>query len=69
MAYIEKNYNISKASKVVWTGGSAGAIGAYLWSGYIRQYFQNGPKLYIIVDSGIFVDAAAHGTNNHHLAT
>lgn len=69
MAYIEKNYNISQASKVVWTGGSAGAVGAYIWSGYIRQYFQNGPKVYIIVDSGIFIDFPGHGTNNHHFAT
>lgn len=69
LTYIEQNYKLSKASKIVWTGGSAGAIGAYLWSGYLRRFVQKDHQLSIIVDSGIFLDFPGHGTQNHHLAT
>jgi hypothetical protein len=53
----------------VFTGGSAGAVGAYLWSGYVRQYLQSVSKLYFVIDSGIFLDFPGHGTQNHHFAT
>ena len=60
---------MSLASKVVWSGGSAGAIGAFLWSGFLRKYIKNEHQLYFIIDSGIFLDFPGHGTQNHHLAT
>ena len=31
LAYINQHYGLSSASKIVWTGSSAGAVGAYLW--------------------------------------
>lgn len=54
---------------MVFTGGSAGAVGAYLWSSYVQKLFQKDRQLYIIPDSGIFLDFPGHGTQNHHFAT
>lgn len=68
-AWIEQNYRLTQAKKVVWTGGSAGAVATYLWSSYIRKFLQPTQKLYHIVDSGIFIDFPSHGSTIHHFAT
>lgn len=55
LKFIEEKYSLSKATKLIWTGSSAGAIAAYSWAGYIRDLLRNTAIQYII-DSGILLD-------------
>lgn len=68
LLYIQRNYDLSLADKVVWTGASAGGVGAYLWSSFLRKFVTKPNQLYTIVDSGIVLDFPAHGTQTHHFA-
>jgi len=52
------NYNIDKASKIIISGGSAGAVSVFQWSSYLSSIVQNPDSLYFIPDSGVlFVPA------------
>jgi len=35
--WLINNYNFAKASKVLLVGSSAGAIGAFTWSNYVKD--------------------------------
>lgn len=44
------------ASKIIITGGSAGAVASYLWGNYLLSLVKNPSVVYNIPDSGIFVN-------------
>lgn len=56
--YLDKKYNLYHAEKVVLSGASAGGIGAWQWSNYLKGKIQssNPYVLDVIVDSGLFVN-------------
>lgn len=53
--WLIQNYQLNKASKILLTGGSAGALGAYLWSNYLQGIVDNPNIVYTVPDSGIFL--------------
>lgn len=68
LKYIEENYGLSKANKIIWSGSSAGAVGATYWSKYIYEFVENKDEVYFIIDSGSSsLDVAIDGTNTHLL--
>ena len=52
---------------MVWTGGSAGAIGAYIWANEVIKYVSKDTKVHTILDSGFFLDFNAIGTHKSYL--
>ena len=62
---LEKNFGIKAAEKVVWTGGSAGGVGTYLWMNEVKKMVSNSSNFYSIPDSGIFMDFPVHLTKTH----
>jgi hypothetical protein len=46
---------MNKASKIMLTGGSAGAIAAFTWSNYLQSIINNPNAVYTVPDSGIFL--------------
>ena len=66
LKYIEDHYSLSKADRIVLTGGSAGAIGAYLWGNTVRTLAKDPSKVFIIPDSGIILDYPEHLTKSHN---
>lgn len=63
LTYLVKQYQLDKASKVMLTGGSAGGIAATAWGNYVQSIIKNPSSLYIIPDSGIFLNSTTYGTN------
>ena len=49
-------YGLDKASKIMLTGGSAGGIAAFMWGNYLQEQVKNPNSVYVVPDSGIFVD-------------
>lgn len=47
---------MDEASKVIITGGSAGAVASYLWGNYLLSLVKNPSAVYNIPDSGIFIN-------------
>ena len=47
---------MNQASKIMLTGGSAGAIAAFLWSNYLQSLMVNPDVIYTVPDSGIFLN-------------
>ncbi len=41
------------------TGASAGGIGTFMWSNYVRKMLVNPKALYTIADSGIFANVSS----------
>ena len=56
-------YEMDKASKIILSGGSAGAVASYLWGNYLMSLVNNPDSVYIIPDSGIFVNANTFQSN------
>jgi hypothetical protein len=48
------------ASNIVITGGSAGALGALLWTNYLQSMVKKPSIVSTIADSGIFLNAKVH---------
>lgn len=46
---------MNKASKIMLTGASAGAIAAFTWSNYLQSIVNNPNVVYTVPDSGIFL--------------
>ena len=51
---------MDKASKIILSGGSAGAVASYLWGNYLISLVKDPASVYIIPDSGIFVNTNAY---------
>ena len=47
---------MDKASKIILSGGSAGAVASFLWGNYLLSLVKNPSVVYNIPDSGIFVN-------------
>lgn len=56
-------YRMDQASKIMLGGGSAGAVASYLWGNYLASLLKNPQALYIIPDSGVFVNSITFKTN------
>ena len=54
--WIESQYNLKGAEKVVLTGASAGGMGVNYWSNYLKNYVADGSKVYPISDSGALMN-------------
>ena len=52
--WLNMNYGLNKASKVLFSGGSAGAIAAFIWGNYLQDQLDSPQSLYVVPDSGIF---------------
>lgn len=53
---IDKLYKLFNASEIIITGQSAGGLAAMVWSNYIASKVLNTTKIYVLPDSGIFLD-------------
>lgn len=49
-------YDLTKASKIVVSGSSAGGMATYLWVDYVRSLVPNPSTVYGVADSGVFYD-------------
>ena len=65
LAYIQKNFRLSEAGKVVWTGSSAGAVASLIWMETARSMVKNKSQFYTIPDSGVFLDFPTHTLKAH----
>ena len=54
--YIEQNYGLEKAGKIVFAGSSIGGFAVILWIDYLKGLVTNPDKVKGIVDSGAFID-------------
>ena len=61
--YLIDKYRMDEASKIIITGGSAGAVASYLWGNYLLSSVKNPSAVYNIPDSGIFVNANTFQSN------
>ena len=52
--WLIKKYSLNRASKILFTGGSAGGIGSFLWGNYLQSIIDKPDSVYIVPDSGIF---------------
>ena len=52
-----------KVSQVVLSGCSAGGLAAYHWANYLTDNLPSSAKLWVIPDSGIFLDVVDLTTN------
>jgi len=57
--YLNAKYKLFSSSKVILTGGSAGAVAAFVWTNYLQSKMNNPNAVYTIPDSGIFLDVAS----------
>lgn len=61
--YLIDRYQMDQASKIIITGGSAGAVASYLWGNYLISLMKNPSAVYNIPDSGIFVNTNTFQSN------
>lgn len=61
--YLIERYQMDRASKIIITGGSAGAVASYLWGNYLLSIVKNPSAVYNIPDSGIFVNSNTYQSN------
>lgn len=54
--YLINKYKMDEASKIIITGGSAGAVASFLWGNYLLSLVKNPSAVYNIPDSGIFIN-------------
>lgn len=59
----EKSLDYQK--KVVLSGNSAGGMGTFIWSNFLRDVLPSSVKLYSMPDSGFFLDFFGPGSNFH----
>ena len=51
-----KKYNLGTADKIILTGSSAGGLGTFSWTQYLRDLLPSSVKLVSVPDSGYFID-------------
>lgn len=61
--YLINKYQIDKASKILFTGGSAGGLASIAWGNYLQKIVQNPSAVYIVPDSGIFLNSSTYKDN------
>ncbi len=61
--YLISQYQLDQASKIIITGGSAGAVASFLWGNYLLSLVKNPSVVYNIPDSGIFINANTYITD------
>lgn len=61
--YLIKTYQLDKASKILFSGGSAGAIASISWGNYLQSLIHNPSSVYIVPDSGIFINSNTYKDN------
>jgi hypothetical protein len=61
--WLTTTYQLDKASKIMFTGGSAGGLAPIIWSNYLQTIVQNPDSVYVIPDSAIFVNSTTFKTN------
>jgi hypothetical protein len=54
---------MDKATKIIISGGSAGAVASFLWGNYLLSLVKDPSVVYNIPDSGIFVNTNAYKTD------
>ena len=59
--YLDSVHGLFRAQKVILTGGSAGAVAVMQWNNYLRSKLINPEALYLIPDSGVFLDVETVG--------
>ena len=64
LKYIDDNFNFKTASKIVYSGFSAGALGVVFWTDYLQSILDDPSVLSIIPDSGILMDAQPTSSKN-----
>jgi O-palmitoleoyl-L-serine hydrolase len=52
--WIDTNYDLKGAEKILFTGMSAGGLAVNGWNRYIRDFVNNDSKLYMVSDASIF---------------
>ena len=45
------------------TGGSAGGMASILWGNYLQTIVKNSSSVYVVPDSGIFINSTTYQTN------
>lgn len=62
-AYLINKYQMDKASKVMFTGSSAGGLASTMWGNYLQTIVKNSSNVYIVPDSGLFINSSTFRTN------
>jgi O-palmitoleoyl-L-serine hydrolase len=54
--WINAKYDLKGASKVLFTGMSAGSVAVQNWGPYVKEIVGDDSKVFLVADSGIFID-------------
>ncbi len=61
--WLINTYQMDNATKIIISGGSAGAVASFLWGNYLLSLVKDPSVVYNIPDSGIFVNTNAYKTD------
>lgn len=61
--WLTSTYQLDKASKIMLTGGSAGGLASVAWGNYLQSIVKNPSSVYVVPDSGIFINSTTYQTN------
>lgn len=61
--WLIENYKIDKASKIMFSGGSAGAVASKIWGNYLQSIVQNSEIVFNVPDCGVFLNVNTFKTN------
>lgn len=61
--WLIKTYQIDKASKILLSGGSAGAVASIVWGNYLQTIVENPKVVFNVPDCGVFLNVRAFETN------
>ena len=50
------NYRIDKASKILLSGGSAGAVASIVWGNYLQSIVSDPAMVFNVPDCGVFLN-------------
>lgn len=53
------NYRIDKASKILLSGGSAGAVASIVWGNYLQSIVSDPAMVFNVPDCGVFLNVRA----------
>ena len=54
--WLIQNYHLDTASKIILSGGSAGAVASIVWGNYLQTIVKNPDIVYNVPDCGIFLN-------------
>ncbi len=61
--WLIQNYQIDRASKILLSGGSAGAVASVVWGNYLQSILPNPSIVYNVPDCGVFMNVKTYETN------